>query len=246
MPQPWKFSGPKQSSPHKCAFCEDKGTIRYDVELGHPYFGRVFPCPKCQQKVIDAACGLKTHERRITLDSLVTKGRPGAAAMLQAATKFIEKPIGFLSLYGSNGNGKTIVLQAIVNACLAKGIQAEYITAKLLMDHLREAFDPKLPETDIVRIRRLATVPVLVIDEFSDARDTPYAAEMQRHLVNERYRDARTLGTVFAWNVTFDDLPWPSVVSRMQEFPFVENKDPDLRPRIGAKKKELANAQKNR
>jgi hypothetical protein len=229
-----------------CAFCDDKKVIRYNVEIGHPYFGRAFPCPKCQHKVIDAACGLKTHERRITLDNLVVKGRPGALEMSQAARKFTEKPTGFLSLYGTNGNGKTIVLQAIVNACLEKGIQAEYITAKLLMDYLREAFDKNVIETDISRIRRLASVPVLVIDEFADARDTPYAAEMQRHLINERYRDARTLGTVFAWNVTFDDLPWASVVSRLQEFPFIENRDQDLRPRIGAKKKELANAQENR
>lgn len=227
---------------YHCEYCQDKTAIRYEVEIGHPYFGRSFPCPKCQHLAIDAACGLRTDERKITLARLVTKGRPGAEEMANEARKFISRPIGFLSLFGTNGNGKSIVLQAIVNACLERGIQAQYITAKILMDYLREAFDPKVMETDIQRIRRLASVPVLCIDEFADARDTPYVAEMQRHLINERYRDAKLIGTVFAWNTTLDDLPWPSVVSRLQEFPMVENRDPDLRPRIGAKKKEHSHA----
>lgn len=226
-----------------CDYCQGRkgeGRIGYNVEPGHALFGQTFPCPKCNQRASVAASGLKTHETGVTLDSLATVGRPGAGKMKQAAARFIRKPRGFLSFFGGTGNGKTIAAMAIVNACLEHGIQAQYVTAKGLMDYLREAFDPKIPESDAGRIRKLARIPVLVIDEFADVRNSEYTAEMQRYLVNERYRDANVLGTVFCWNYTWKDLPWPSVVSRLQEFDFVENNDIDLRPRVGAMKQKMS------
>jgi len=36
--------------PH-CAMCGfppmDRGWVRFDFPVGHPYFGQVFPCPRC-------------------------------------------------------------------------------------------------------------------------------------------------------------------------------------------------------
>ncbi len=207
--------------------------MRQDLPVGHPQFGKISPCPKCNQKAIDAVCGLKTSERGVNLDGLITAGRPGAQAMKRAGLKFIADPRGFLSVYGPCGNAKTVLLQSIVNACLARGVEAQYLTAHELMDYLKEAFDPRVMETDIGRIRRLAAIPVLCIDEMDKASPTPYASDMQQHLINERYRNADVLGTVFAWNGTIDTLPWPAVVSRIREFTHIENNDPDLRPAIG-------------
>jgi DNA replication protein DnaC len=204
------------------------------VPVGHTYFGKISPCPKCNQATIDAACGLKTHERRVNLAQLITTNRPGAQAMKEAGQQFIANPRGFLSVYGPCGNAKTVLLQAITNACLDNGIEARYLTAHELLDYLKEAFDPRVMETDIGRIHRLASIPVLVIDELDKARNTEYAADMQQHLINERYRNAQTLGTVFAWNGTLNTLPWPAVVSRITEFVHIENGDVDLRPILGA------------
>jgi chromosomal replication initiation ATPase DnaA len=228
----WPYVPPKP----RCEYCQDVHFVRYDYPVGHPRFGLISPCPKCNQKAIDAACGLKTHERAVTLDKLITVNRPGAQAMKRAGLKFLANPVGFLSVYGPCGNAKTILLQAIVNACLASGIEARYLTAHELMDYLKEAFDPHIMETDIGRIRRLANIPVLAIDEMDKAKNTEYSADMQQHLINERYRNANVLGTVFAWNGTLDTLPWPAVVSRISEYPHIENKDEDLRPAIGAAK----------
>lgn len=221
----------------KCAFCEDTKFIREDLPVGHPRFGQIMPCPKCNVAAIDAACGLQAHERGITLAQLITNGRPSARAMKEHGELFIQDPTGFLSVYGDWGNGKTVLLQSIVNGCLAEGIEAVYLTAHELLDYLKEAFDPKVMDTDIARIRRLARVQVLCIDELDKAKDTAYAADMQQHLLNERYRNARQLGTVLAWNGGLDALPWPAVVSRIREFVHIENKDPDLRPAIGNAKR---------
>lgn len=200
------------------------------------YFGRVFPCPQCNKPALDAVCGLRTHERAMTLDRLKTEGRPGAAEMKRRAAEFIQNPYGLLSLYGDNGNGKTLVAMAIVNAMLERGIQARYLTGTELMMYLKEAFDPQVMDTDRARIERLARLPVLVIDEFEKVNPTPYASDMQQFLVNERYRNRQTVGTVFVWNGDLETLAWPAVVSRIKEFPAVHNTDLDLRPAIGARK----------
>lgn len=221
-----------------CPTCGGDGVFRLDLPLGHPNFGHYFQCP-CNQSALEYISGLKTHERNITLNRLVTKGRPGAEKMRVAAERFIARPVEFLSFYGTYGNGKTLALQAIVNGCLERGIEARYLTGKELVLYLREAFDPNVPETDVARINRLATIPVLCIDELAEAGKTPYAREMQIHLINERYRCASALGTVFAWNTTFADLPWPSVVSRLKEFEFIENTDKDLRPKLGEAKQKI-------
>jgi DNA replication protein DnaC len=219
-----------------CSVCGDARYLREDLPVGHPRFGIISPCPACNQKAIDAACGLMTHERAVTLDRLITKDRPGAQAMKRAGIKFISSPVGFLSVHGSCGNAKTVLLQAVVNSCLANGVEARYLTAHELLDYLREAFDPKVMETDIGRIRRLANIPVLCVDELDKAKNTEWAADMQNHLINERYRNARVLGTIFAWNGTLNALPWPAVISRITEYRHIENNDPDLRNAIGASK----------
>lgn len=206
-----------------------------DVPQGHIQFGRLFQCP-CNKIGLEAISGLSTAERAITLDKLITSGRTGAQEMKDAARVFISKPKGFLSFYGTYGNGKTLALQAIVNACLDSGIEARYLTGKELVLYLREAFDPQIKDTDVARINRLASIPVLCIDELADAGNTPYTREMQTHLINSRYRHHAQLGTVFAWNTTLSDIPWPSVVSRLKEFDCIENRDSDIRPGIGEAK----------
>lgn len=210
--------------------------LRYDVPVSDYRFGKISPCPKCNQETVTVNSGLQSHERSITIANLISAGRDDAQKMKSAAVAFIEKPTGFLSFYGSYGNGKTIALMAIVNACISKGIDARYLTAHQLMDYLYDAFDKKVMETDRGRIERLAKIPVLAIDEFDKARDTPYASDMQQHLIDERYRNKSTLGTVFSWNGDFSTIPWGAVVSRMREFPAIENRDSDMRPAIGKAK----------
>lgn len=221
---------------YACDYCQDVHFVRFDVPVGDPRFGKISPCSKCNQAAITYNSGLQPHERKITLSSLESTDRPDALKMKSAAAKFINSPVGFLSFFGGYGNGKTVALMAIVNECIARGIEARYLTAHQLMDWLYEAFDEKVMETDRGRIIKLARLPVLVIDEFDKARETAYAADMQQHLIDERYRNAHELGTVFAWNGDAGTIPWGAVASRMREFPMIENRDADMRPAIGKAK----------
>jgi DNA replication protein DnaC len=233
-----KGSEPRQPQAPECADCSDRGFFRFDVAMGHPNFGRMFPCPKCNAAGVAAMCGLYPHERSINVHDLGADKRPGAQAMIKAGDAFIGNPVGFLSVCGSYGNGKTILLMGIVNACLAKGIEARYLTAQELKDYLYQAFDKTILDTDRGRVARLAALPVLAIDEFHTAHNTPYAEDMQKHLIDERYRNKHALGTVFAWNGDADTIPWPMVRSRMSEFPLIHNTDDDMRAVIGEAKAE--------
>jgi chromosomal replication initiation ATPase DnaA len=221
--------------PPVCSDCAGKGYYRYDVPLGHVYFGRYFPCPACNADAVTHNSGLNPQERKISLEDIETENRPGAQSMMQAARTFLSNGCkGFLTIHGDYGNGKSTVMKGMVNACLAKGIEARYITMTEVMVYAREAFESaQIGDTDYGRIAKLAAVCVLFIDELDKARITDYAREVQTHLFDVRYRRSEDMGTVVAWNGTFNSLDLPWVRSRLSEFTVIENKDADMRPLIG-------------
>lgn len=141
---------------------------------------------------------------------------------------------GFLTLHGGFGNGKSTVLRAIVNDCIEHHVDVRYITMTEVMVYAREAFDSEQRgDSDYGRIARLAATQVLVIDELDKARITEYAREVQTHLFDVRYRNSHLLGTVVAWNGSFEALDLPWVQSRLSQFPVVFNNDSDMRPLLG-------------
>lgn len=228
----------------RCKTCSDLQFLRDDeCPVGHPAFGRLTACPDCNKRGVTAECGLNEKERTLRLMHVVTDGRPGAEQMLTAARDFMQRKTGMLSLHGRWGNGKTLILQAIVNECREAGIEARYITATELVLWLMEAFDEKIMDTDKARIERLANIPILCIDELDKARDKPYSREMQQYLIDRRYRNGHLLGTLFAWNGSFTALGMPAVSSRLSEYIVVENNDDDIRLLLGAQRKKRMEAQ---
>lgn len=205
-----------------------------DAEIGHPDFGRLMPCPRCNRQTIWRLAGLREHEVRIRLEDIETRGRPGTKRMVEAARVFLAAPCGFLAVHGGYGNGKSTLLKAIVNECLERGVEARYITMAEVMAYAREAFESEIAgDTDYGRIEQLARQRVLVIDEVDKARPTDYTREVQTHLFDLRYRLAEVLGTVVAWNGSFEAVEMPWLRSRLSEFVVVENWDTDMRPLIG-------------
>lgn len=169
------------------------------------------------------------------MEGMVIDNRPGTVGMMQAAKTFIGDPRGFLTIHGSFGTGKSTALKSIVAECVKFGIEAHYTTLSEIMAYAREAFrDPN--DTDYGRITRLARIQVLAIDEVDKARLTEYAREIQTHFFDVRYRNAGILGTVLAWNGSFEALDMPWVRSRLTEYPIISNNDADARPMIGGGK----------
>lgn len=181
-------------------------------------------------------CGLTDRERFANLSQIVvTNPASGTAKMVKAAQAFIDTPHNMLTIYGTCGNAKTVALQSIVNACLARNITAMYATFYDVVSWIKDSFGNKDEDSVSVKVNRLRDVPVLCIDELDKVKPTEWVMELQTQLIDLRYRRgiSHECGTVFAMNGSIDALPdWLSSRMRDGRNTIVENNDKDLRPLV--------------
>jgi len=137
---------------------------------------------------------------------------------------------GWLTLAGSNGNGKSYLLTAIVNEAVRAGRLAVYIRMADLLEHLRQAFKPGA-EVDYDQLWALiCRAEVLAIDEAEKYNATTWAEEKVMSLAEDRNRRWRECVTL--WSVN-DVADVPSYLkSRMTcgRFSFVVMTGNDIRP----------------
>lgn len=223
------------ATPYKCEACRDTELVN-DPDNDNA----AMPCPACASRRkaerMQAICGLTDRERQYNLSQIViTNPTGGTARMVKAAQAFIDAPYGLLTIYGTCGNAKTVALQSIVNASLAKGITAIYTTFYDVVAWVKESFNSKDEDSVSVKVNRLRDVPVLCIDELDKVKQTEWVLELQTQLIDLRYRRgvARQCGTVFAMNGNVDALPdWLSSRMRDGRNVLVENNDKDMRPLV--------------
>lgn len=225
---------------YNCPVCKDGGWLRRDLPVHHPDFGQLVPC-ECQsddlanRRLADlqGMSGLKKRELILTLDDVREVGKD-TAAMKEAAREFLQDPCGFFTLWGGVGNGKTLILQAMVND-LRNSHQKEgaYIPLKDLIDYVRAGFDEKAEHKERARYDYLREMPVLAIDEVDKVRMTPYADEFRTALIDYRYRLALAdeALTLFAMNCPPHQMP-PHIYDRLTDgrFRIVSNHDDSMRP----------------
>ena len=186
--------------------------MRRAVRLGHPDFGKAFPC-ECtlDEQEEERLARLQRFSNlgsllRLTFDNLTPRGRsPNPqdqerfAQALAAAREFAEEPGGWLIFSGPSGCGKTHLAAAIANQRIQAGSQALFMVVPDLLDHLRAAYRP---DSDIGYddlSEQLRGTPLLVLDDLGAQSSTPWAVEKLFQLINHRY-NAR-LPTVFTTNL---------------------------------------------
>jgi DNA replication protein DnaC len=180
--------------------------------------------------------GLLPEELTITLASVIPRSNGSATAeMLDLATRFVRDPWGFFTVWGSYGNGKTLVLQAVVNEMRQRfGHVGTYVRFKDLLDHVRDGNAPDASVDARARYERLKVVPVLAIDELDAARMTDYAREFRTAFLDDRYRMAVTgrAHTLFALNHDPASAVPGDVYDRLRDGRFVifHNADVSMRP----------------
>ena len=197
----------------------------------------MMPCPDCYGRRralrLQAMCGLNDQERRTTFQQITTAG-DGTRKMIAAAQRFVEQPRGYLVIHGGSGNAKTLALQAIVNALLARNTEAIYTTFFDLMEWVKDANSPAVAESAGARIKQLQSVKVLAIDEcdLSKSPRSDYVHAVETQLFDARYRDglAGLCGTVLAMNGEPEQFS-PHLRSRLRDGRnvVIENSDPDMR-----------------
>lgn len=182
----------------ECPACAGLGWVRHDVRTGHPDFGQLFPCD-CQSEAIERRkferlvniSGLLPGELDLRFSDVIQRsdGGDGTAEMLKLARAFVGEPRGIFIVWGGYGNGKTLILQAIVNEFRhQRGVWGTYVRLKDLIDHIRDGNAPDALDDARERYEYLKAVPILAIDECDKARMTEYAEEFWRAFLDDRYR----------------------------------------------------------
>lgn len=210
-----------------CVRCGGAGFVRKSVRLGHPDFGKAFPCECTQDESEDARLArLKRYSNlgplgRLTFDNLSPLGRsPNSAHQerfsraVEAARRFASQPEGWLVLSGPSGCGKTHLAVAIAGSCINAGQAVIFMVTPDLLDHLRSAYQPgsDVGYDDLFELVRSA--PVLVLDDLGVQSSTPWAEEKLFQLINHRYNSQ--LPTVFTTNLDPEEFE-PRIESRLTD-----------------------------
>jgi DNA replication protein DnaC len=200
-----------------CSQCGGAGFVRRAVRLGHPDFGKAFPC-SC---TLDEGEGerrdrLRRYSNlgaltRLTFDELSPRGRSPSpqhqerfAAAVKAAQEFAAGPAGWMLFSGPSGCGKTHLAAAIANRCIEGGHPTLFMVVPDLLDHLRAAYRPDsdVGYDDLFELLRSA--PVLILDDLGVQSSTPWAEEKLFQLINHRY--SAQMATVFTTNMDLSDF----------------------------------------
>lgn len=205
------------------------GFVTRRVPVGHPDFGKAFPCT-CQHNAIENR-RLAQLRARSNLDIVADKtfksfhldGRhlseQNQLTILRRcygeALEYAENPNGqypWILFHGNYGSGKTHLAVAIANHRLEQSDPVLFMTVPDLLDHLRATYGPasNIQYDDL--FERVRNAPLLVLDDLGTESATPWAQEKLFQLINHRY--LHKLSTVITTNVDLDRLD-PRIRSRL-------------------------------
>lgn len=201
-----------------CPLCNGYGYLTRDVAVGHPDFGKTFPC-ECRLERMTRERRQKLEEManlgpltRLTFDKLNPDGRDPEPLLhlgrfrraVDTASKFARAPSGWLVLAGPPGSGKTHLAAAIANYRLAIGEPVLFVVVPDLLDHLRSAFRPSTDVTYDELFEVVRTHPLLILDDLGTQTGTAWADEKLFQILNTRYN--HRLPTVITTNHSLDEL----------------------------------------
>lgn len=200
-----------------CPLCGGLGYVREDVPVGHPHFGKVFPCrcklAELEQQRLDQLRSLSNlaHLTQKTFETFVPEGYglpPDKAHNLrhafEEARRYAGHPGGWLILFGGYGCGKTHLAAAIANAAVERGEAVLFVVVPDLLDHLRATFGPNSPVSYDQRFEEIRSAPLLILDDLGTQSSTAWAQEKLYQILNYRY-NAR-LPTVITSNQGLEEI----------------------------------------
>lgn len=187
------------------------------MPLGHPDFGKAFPCDCVEDESDDARRDrLERYSSlgpltRLTFSNLIERGRSvnprdqeQFRRLVLDAKEFAEAPEGWMLIHGASGAGKTHVAAAIANRCIERGQPALFVVVPDLLDHLRAAYNPGSEVGYDVLFEQVRNAPVLILDDLGTQNATSWAQEKLFQILNHRYNSQ--LPTIVTTNLTLDRL----------------------------------------
>jgi len=231
-----------------CPACDGAGWVEHRDDVGYAGHVTMVRCPDpagvhqaAETARLARIAGLLPEETAARLDDVALVG--DTARMTRLAREFVAEPWGFLTLWGGYGNGKTLVLQAVVNEFRQRhGVVGTYVRMHDLLEYVRAGYAPSAQEDARARYEQLKSLPILAIDEFDAARMTDFAYEFRTAFLDDRYRLAitRRAHTLFAMNCDPSELPG-DIYDRLRDgrFKIFHNTDQTMRPVIKYDQKKL-------
>jgi DNA replication protein DnaC len=220
LPENWRMSQNQNKVCPLCggpALCGGVGYVRKDVPVGHPEFGKAFPCPARPISNTAAMAGGLTEASgmyvlgHMTFDNFMPQGlglSPERKKNLQRAYdiafEYAQEPRGWILFKGGFGAGKTHLAAAIANYRLQIGQPALFIVVPDLLDYLRATYSPNSAVTYDERFEALRGAPLLLLDDFGAHSATPWAQEKLFQLLNFRYN--AQLPTVITTNQELEEI----------------------------------------
>lgn len=210
-----------------CSQCQGLGYVRLDVPLGHPDFGKLFPCvcrlPDLQERRVQTLRSYSDLKAlsRFTFESFSARGhglppekQSNLRRAFEQAREYALHPQGWLLLIGGYGCGKTHLAAAIANATIERGLPVLFVTVPDLLDHLRAAYAPTSTQPYDERFEQVRSAPLLILDDLGTEHTTPWALEKLFQLLNYRYLSR--LPTVITTNQELEAMD-PRLRSRFAE-----------------------------
>lgn len=226
--------------------------VRYAVPVGDPRFGKMFRCPynskafddERKEKLrvmsnLDAFTDYGFDNFKIDLPMLTQQESVSLKMAYDLASRFAEKPDGWLLLEGTYGCGKTHLAAAIGNSRIEQGDLVIFITAPDLLDHLRNTYSSSAEETYDETFDRLRNADLLILDDLGVENPSAWAKEKLFQLLNHRY--SYHLPTVITTNMDIDKFD-PRIRSRLLHTDFTHHIKiiaPDYRSAVGNETNQL-------
>ncbi len=212
--------------PPDCLICNDTGWLRHDVPLGHPDYGRAWPCncriERTRRRNAERFRHLSEipdQMLRMTFSSYIAKNDHQHAA-LHAALRYAEDPQGWIAFVGDPGCGKTHLAVAIAQARIEAGQQVYFRDVPRMLNDLRAGNSADSPTDFHGLLNYILDVPVLVLDDLGIERMTEWARDTIYQIINHRYvRQSPTIITANGYPPTDSGDP---IASRMNDTLLVE------------------------
>jgi DNA replication protein DnaC len=211
----------------QASLCAGLGTVRYNLPVDHPDFGKLFRCPNYVPQVdperlnrlrkignLEAYTDKTFNNFYTDLPGLSPVQRQSLASALNLARAYAAQPDGWLMLEGTYGSGKTHLAAAVGNMRLQYGDAVLFITSPDLLDYLRSSYAPNAESGYDEMFDRLRNAPVLILDDLGVENPSGWAQEKLFQLLNHRY--SRLLPTVITTNADIDLLD-PRIRSRLMD-----------------------------
>ena len=138
---------------------------------------------------------------------------PGTEEALAAVKDLVAGKISWLTLSGDRDRGKTHLAIAACREWLARGKSARYAFVPLLLDELRDTFNPDAPMQFLRLFHFFCQVPLLVLDDLGAEKVTDFGEEKLESIVDYRYIHNTPL--IVTTNKPLDELS-PRIESRLK------------------------------